>query len=107
MPAHADVFSEESMIGFVSGPANGTGPFLGGRYAVVSKSPVTGGWNDANSGGNFGPLMRKSGFDGVFVKGISKKPVYIFVDNGKAELRDATGLWRKTVSETEASLKRN
>ncbi len=101
MPAHADAFSEESMIGFVSGPTNGTGALLGGRYTVVSKSPVTGGWNDANSGGNFGPLLRKSGFDGVFVKGISDKPVYLFIDNGTVELRDASGIWGKTVSETE------
>jgi len=101
MPAHAHVFSPESMLGFVSGPTNGTGAFLGGRYTVVSKSPVTGGWNDANSGGTFGPMMKKAGFDGVFVKGISAKPVYIFVDNGRAELRDATHLWGKTVSETE------
>ena len=101
MPAHADTFSEESMIGFVSGPTNGTGALLGGRYTVVSKSPVTGGWNDANSGGNFGPLLRKSGFDGVFVKGISDKPVYLFIDNGTVELRDASGIWGKTVSETE------
>ena len=105
MPAHAEAFSMESMVGFVSGPANGTGPFLGGRYTVVSKSPVTGGWNDANSGGNFGPQMRKAGFDGVFVKGISAKPVYIFVDNGKAELRDAAAIWGKTVSEAERFIK--
>ncbi|NLA86772.1 MAG: aldehyde ferredoxin oxidoreductase, partial [Clostridiales bacterium] len=105
MPANAEPFSEESMVGFVSGPVNGTGAFLGGRYTVVSKSPVTGGWNDANSGGHFGPLMKKSGFDGVFVKGISEKPVYIFVDNGKAELRDATALWGKTTSETERLIK--
>lgn len=105
MPAHADAFSKESMIGFVSGPANGSGALLGGRYTVVSKSPVTGGWNDANSGGNFGPLMRKAGFDGIFVKGISTKPVYIFVDDGKVEIRDASGLWGKTVSETERLIK--
>jgi aldehyde:ferredoxin oxidoreductase len=101
MPAHADVFGPESMIGFVSGPTNGTGAFLGGRYTVVSKSPVTGGWNDTNSGGNFGPLMKKSGFDAIFVRGVSARPVYIFVDNGRAELRDASHLWGKTVSETE------
>ncbi len=105
MLAHTDVFSEESMIGFVTGPTNGTGTLLGGRYTVVSKSPVTGGWNDANSGGNFGPLLKKSGYDGVFVKGISKKPVYIFIDNGKAELRDASGIWGKTVSEAERIIK--
>jgi len=105
MPPNSHAFSEESMIGFVTGPANGTGPLLGGRYTVVSKSPVTGGWNDANSGGHFGPLMKKSGFEGIFVRGISKKPVYIFVDNGKVELRDASGLWGKTVSETERMIK--
>ena len=54
MPAHTDVFGEESMLGFVSGPLNNTGALFGGRYTVVSKSPVTGGWNDANSGGFFG-----------------------------------------------------
>ncbi len=101
MPARADAFSRESMIGFVSGPTNATGALLGGRYTVVCKSPVTGGWNDANSGGNFGPQMRKAGFDGIFVKGISEKPVYIFVDSGRAELCDASRLWGKTVSETE------
>ena len=105
MPPHVHAFSEESMVGFVSGPANATGPLLGGRYTVVSKSPVTGGWNDANSGGHYGALMKKSGFDGIFVKGISQKPVYIFVDNGKVELRDASGLWGKTVSETERIIK--
>jgi aldehyde:ferredoxin oxidoreductase len=105
MPAHAHAFSAESMLGFVSGPTNGSGAFLGGRYTVVSKSPVTGGWNDANSGGNFGPLMRKSGFDGIFVKGISETPVYIFVDNGSVTLRDASRLWGKTSSETERLIK--
>lgn len=105
MPANTDVFALESMIGFVSGPTNGTGPLMGGRYTVVSKSPVTGGWNDANSGGHFGPIMRKSGYDGIFVKGISDKPVYIFVDNGNVEIRDASHLWGMTVSETEKAIK--
>ncbi len=105
MPANVHAFSPDSMIGFVSGPTNGTGAFLGGRYTVVSKSPVTGGWNDANSGGNFGPLMKKAGFDAVFVKGISEKPVYIFVDNGKVEIRDASALWGKTTAETEQAIK--
>jgi aldehyde:ferredoxin oxidoreductase len=105
MPANTDVFSSDSMIGFVSGPTNATGALMGGRYTVVSKSPVTGGFNDANSGGNFGPQMRKAGFDGIFVKGISEKPVYIFVDNGKAEIRDASRLWGKTTLETERLIK--
>ena len=93
MPAKCDVYGEDSMVGFVSGPLNGSNFFCGGRYSVVSKSPVYNGWNDANSGGNFGPSIKAAGYDGVFVKGISKKPVYVFIDSGKAEIRDASKYW--------------
>ena len=47
MPAHTDVFAPESMLGFMSGPMSASRAFFGGRYMVVSKSPVTGMWNDA------------------------------------------------------------
>jgi aldehyde:ferredoxin oxidoreductase len=104
MPANTDAFAPESLLGIVSGPTNGTGPFMGGRYTVVSKSPVTGGWNDANSGGNFGPKLRKSGFDAVFFKGISDSPVYLFIDNGEVSFRDASHLWGKTTIETENAI---
>lgn len=106
MPAHADVFGEESMIGFVSGPLNNTGALYGGRYTVVSKSPVTGGWNDANSAGFFGERLRKSGFDGIFVRGISPRPVYLLVDNGQAQIMDASALWGLCIAEGEALLKK-
>ena len=105
MPAHIDAFAPESMIGFLTGPTNGTGALMGGRYTVVSKSPVTNGWNDSNSGGNFGPMLRKSGFDAIFIKGISKNPVYIFIDNGRVEFRDASKIWGKTTTETENAIR--
>jgi len=105
MPAHVGAFDAESVVGFVSGPTNGTGPLMGGRYTVVSKSPVTGGWNDANSGGNFGPILRRSGYDAVFVKGISDRPVYVFIDNGNVEIRDAGHLWGMTTEQTEKAIK--
>ncbi len=105
MPAHTEVFAPESMLGFVTGATNGSGAFTGGRYSVVSKSPVTGGWNDANCGGHFGSQLKRSGYDGVFVTGIAKEPVYIFIDSGKAEIRSAKHLWGKTVTETEAALR--
>ena len=105
MPANTPVFAPESVIGFVTGPVNGTRSFMGGRYVVVSKSPVTGGFNDTSSGGKFGPYLRRSGFDAVFVKGISEKPVYIFIDNDEVSFRDASALWGKTTLETEAALR--
>jgi Aldehyde:ferredoxin oxidoreductase len=104
MPAKTDVYAPESMIGFVSGALNETGSLLAGRYTVVCKSPVTNGWNDANSGGFFGPTMKKAGYDAIFVKGISKTPVYILIDEGKVEFRDASALWGKTVSEVEKAI---
>lgn len=105
MPAHADVFGKESMIGFVSGPLNNTKALFGGRYTVVSKSPVTGGWNDANSGGFFGERLKKSGYDAIFVNGISDKPVYLFVEDGDVQILDALELWGLTVRAAEEKLK--
>jgi aldehyde:ferredoxin oxidoreductase len=105
MPAGTPVLAPESVVGFISGPTNLTKTFLGGRYTVVSKSPVTGGFNDANCGGNFGPFLRKAGFDAVFVKGISEPPVYLLLDAGKGEIRDASAMWGKTVSEADAIIK--
>ena len=95
MKPGVDPLGPDNSIGFVSGPLNGTGALFGGRYTVVCKSPVTGGWNDANSGGFFGPELKRAGFDGVFVSGASDKPVYLFVKDGKAEIRDARALWGK------------
>ena len=100
MKPGVDPLGPENVIGFVTGPLNGTGAFLGGRYTVVCKSPVTGGWNDANSGGFFGPELKRAGFDAVFVKGAADKPVYIWIKDGKTEIRDASKLWGKDCSET-------
>lgn len=104
MKPHADPLGPNNIVGFVSGPLNGTNAFFGGRYTVVCKSPVTGGWNDANSGGFFGPEMKKAGFDGVFVSGVAEKPVYVYIKDGKAEIRDAQALWGKDAVETQAAL---
>lgn len=93
------------MLGFVSGPLNDTSAFFGGRYTVVCKSPVTGGFNDANSGGDFGMQLKSAGVDAVFVKGIADRPVYIYVENGKAEIRDAAGLWGLTTIAAEEKLR--
>jgi len=68
---------------------------------VVAKSPLTGGWGDTNCGGDFGPNLKFAGYDGVFITGISEKPVYLIIDNGKAELREATHLWGKLTFETD------
>ncbi|MCL2336373.1 MAG: hypothetical protein FWC60_03015, partial [Firmicutes bacterium] len=105
MPAQTPWNAPASIIGFIAGAANGTGCLLSARYTVVCKSPVTGMWNDANSGGNFGPMLRSSGYDAVFVRGIAESPVYVFIDDGKVTFHDATKLWGKKTNETERAIK--
>jgi len=105
MPANTPVFAPESVIGFVTGPLNDTRSFMGGRYTVVSKSPVTGGFNDSNSGGEFAVKMKRSGFDAIFVKGISEDPVYIYIDDGNVEFRDASSIWGMKTLGTEEALR--
>ena len=95
-----DALGPANVLGFVTGPLTGSGAFFSGRYAVVCKSPVSGGWSDANSGGYFGPELKKAGFDAVFVSGAAAKPVYLWVQDGKAEIRTAGKLWGKDTTET-------
>ena len=100
-----DPLGPDNKLGFVTGMLTGTPAISASRYVVVGKSPLTGGWGDANSGGHFGPHMKFAGYDSVLFTGISEKPVYLYINNGKAELRDAAHLWGKDSFETEDVLR--
>mgnify|MGYP000294847414 CR=1 FL=1 len=106
MPKGADPLGADNILGFITGPVNGTKALFGGRYTIVHKSPVTGGWNDANSGGQFAPALKKTGYDAVFINGISDKPVYLWIHDGQAELKDASALWGLDSKETEAAIRK-
>lgn len=99
-----DPLGPENMLGFATGPLTGVPGVFGTRYAVVSKSPLTRTWGDANCGGDFGPFLKFAGYDAVFFTGASDKPVYLLCKDGAAELSDASELWGKDVDETEALL---
>ena len=100
-----DPLGPHNTLGLITGPLTGTPAIGGSRYQVVGKSPLTGGWGDANSGGHFGPRLKFAGYDGVFFTGISDNPVYLLVDNGKAELKDARRIWGRSTYETEDELR--
>ncbi|MFA4917192.1 MAG: aldehyde ferredoxin oxidoreductase family protein [Syntrophales bacterium] len=104
MKPGADPLGPGNVLGFIAGPLSGTGALMGSRFAVVCKSPVTGGWNDSNSGGFFGPELKKAGYDAVFISGASDRPVYIWIKDGKAEIRDAAKIWGKDSVESLNSL---
>lgn len=93
IPADADPLGPDNILGFCSGALTGTGALMTGRLNVVCKSPLTGGWGDANCGGIFAPAIKQCGYDAIFISGVSEKPVYLYCDNSKAEIRDASEYW--------------
>ena len=99
-----DPLGPDNILGFVTGPLTGTPVPTGSRYMVVCKSPLTGGWGDANSGGFFGPELKFAGWDAIFVSGIAPKPSYLMITNAGIEIRDASHLWGKDTIETEEAL---
>ncbi len=104
IPAGADPLGPENILAFMSGMLTGTGTFFSGRWMVAGKSPLTGGWGDANCGGTFSPAIKRCGYDGIFFHGISQKPVYLSIIGGKAELKDASHLWGLDAIEAEDRL---
>jgi aldehyde:ferredoxin oxidoreductase len=106
MPPKADPLGSDSLLGFAAGILTDTGTLFTGRFTVAGKSPLTGGWGDANCGGNFSPLLKRCGVDGVFLGGQSTHPVYLYLDDQSAQLLDASHLWGKDTIDTEAALKK-
>ncbi len=104
IPAGADPLGPDNVLGFVSGALTGTGALMCGRWMAVAKSPLTDGWGDANCGGVFSPAIKQCGYDAIFLRGISETPVYLYVDNQKAELRDASAYWGLDATEAEERL---
>ncbi len=104
IPKGADPLGPDNILGLMPGLLSGTS-FFGSRYQAVAKSPKTGGWGDANSGGDFGPWLKNAGWDALLFSGISAKPVYLLINDDKAELHDATELWGMDAIVVEKKLK--
>lgn len=104
IPANADPLGPDNILGFMTGALTGTGAFMCGRWLVCGKSPLTGGWGDASCGGMFAAAIKQCGYDGIFVRGIADKPVYLYADNTKVEIRDASKYWGKGANESEKLL---
>jgi len=90
---------------FMTGPFTGTSVPLSGRHAVVSRSPLTGIFGESDVGGSWGATLKKSGFDGIIITGKAGNPVYLWVHDGKWEIRDASHLWGKDTYEIDPLLK--
>lgn len=91
-----DPMSEENLLILAVGPLTGTKAPCSGRLCFGFKSPLTGTLGMSNVGGHLAPVIKKAGYDMVIISGKSEKPVYLYVDEEKVELKDAEFLWGKT-----------
>ncbi|HEY2422141.1 MAG TPA: aldehyde ferredoxin oxidoreductase family protein [Neobacillus sp.] len=98
-------FSEENLLCFMTGPVTGSRSSMSGRLCVVTKSPLTGTVTDSHIGGWTAARLKWAGIDNIIFSGKSDKPVYLYIENGKAELCDAANLWGKNTRETIKMLK--
>jgi len=92
--------SPQNTLFVMTGPLQGTNLPGAGRFNVSAKSPLTNIWGEGNCGGTFGPELKFAGWDGIIIEGASNKPVYLFIDDDKVEIRDASDLWGKDSYET-------
>ena len=105
VPAKADPLGPENKLIFALGPMTGH-PIPGsGRNSIGAKSPLTGAFGEAEAGGYWGAELRRAGFDAIIVEGISPKPVYLKIENGQAEIRDAGKIWGLEIAEADKAVR--
>ena len=101
-----EALSPANLLCFMNGPLSGTELTMSGRWACVTKSPLTGTVTDSHQGGWMAARVRWAGFDGLVFEGASERPVYAFLEDGRIELRDASDLWGRDIHETVALLQK-
>jgi len=106
LKANIDPLGPENKIIFITGPLTATVIPTTSRLCISAKSPLTRLVGCGFSGGHFGPELKFSGYDGLIVEGRSDRPVYIWINDGKVEIKDATYLWGKDTFETEDLIKK-
>jgi aldehyde:ferredoxin oxidoreductase len=104
MKAGVDPLGPENMLGFLPGLLNGTGTPMATKYTVVTKSPLSYTWGDANSGGLLSSELKAAGYDGIFFTGTASKPVYVLINDATIEIRSGGHLWGKNTRETVETL---
>ena len=104
VPAGVEALGPENMLGMFAGLLTGT-PLFGQRWQVVCKSPLTGGWGDANCGGDFGGVLKLAGWDGIMFFGKATTPKYLLIEGDNVQLLDAADQWGTGAIENETMLK--
>ena len=100
-----DALAPENKLIFALGPLTGVNVAGNDRTCIGSKSPLTGGIAKSEVGGYWAVELKRAGFDGIITEGKARRPVYLWIQDGKAEIKDASHLWGKETKETLSALK--
>ena len=101
IPVQTPALSPDNLLVFTTGPYTGTPIPTSGRHSVAAKSPLTGIWGESDVGGTWGYALKRAGFDGIVITGASPSPVYLWIHNRTAEIRDASLLWGRDTYEVD------
>jgi aldehyde:ferredoxin oxidoreductase len=96
-----DPFGPDNVLVFAAGMLTGAPIGGSGRQSVGAKSPLTGGFGESEAGGFWGVELKQAGFDAIIIRGAAERPVYLWINQGSVELRDASGLMGKTTAEVQ------
>ena len=105
VPTGADPLGPDNVLIFAPGVLTGAPVPGAGRHSVGAKSPLSGGFGESEAGGFWGAELKRAGWDAIVVHGASSKPVYLWVNDGDVEIRDAAHLWGKITGDVEEALK--
>jgi len=104
---HDNPLGPRNLLVFATGPFQAAPIASAGKLEACARSPLTGYWGESNGGGHAGPKLKKAGFDALAITGKAKKPVYLYIEDGKIEIRDASAYWGMDTVETTDALKKD
>ena len=105
VPQGADALGADNVLVFAPGVLTGAPVPGNGRHAVGGKSPLTGGFGEAEAGGFWGAELKRAGWDAIVFHGVSSTPVYLSINDGAVEIRDAAHLWGKVTGDVQAAIR--
>ncbi|MEX2228968.1 MAG: aldehyde ferredoxin oxidoreductase family protein [Dehalococcoidia bacterium] len=104
VPAGADPLGPQNVLVFAPGVLTGAPVPGAGRHSVGAKSPLNDGFGEAEAGGFWGAELKRAGWDAIVVHGTSPTPVYLWINEGEVEFRDASHLWGKITGDVEEAI---
>jgi len=105
VPPEVSPFDPANRLIFTPGALFGTAVPAASRTTATAKSPITEMHGDGHSSGYWGAVLKAAGYDMLILQGASPKPIYLWIDNDRVEIRDAAALWGKTTMETDQALR--